>query len=255
MAWNKELTKEDLVKAGLNPDDLAELKANGVKKADLDGLKESLKTELATSISEQIKNSFTELETKLKPATTNNNGGDNNNNNNNNNTVDDATEFLTDPTAYINKKTNQAALFSAVQATKMRMELAYDRAKATMKGFKNENLLKEIDEEWKMYKPELMALNKDFDPDKLISKIHNMVIGNHHEEIQRDTDKREGKYNMIASSSSSAGGGGNDNTGGGNKKAEDQLTDVEKKQAARYNMTAQEWLDSKKEWEAEQVPS
>jgi hypothetical protein len=251
MAWNKELTKDDLVKAGLNPDDLAELKANGVKKADLDGLKDTLKTELSTSIAEQIKNSFAELETKFKPTPTNNNNNNNGNTNGNNEPADDSAEFLSDPTGYINKKAASSAAYTAIQTTKIRMDLAMDRAKATMKGFKNDALAKEILDEWAMYKPEVMAMNKDFDPDKLITKIHNMVIGTHHEEIQRDTDKREGKFNMVASAS--GGGGGNGNAGGGtNKKAEDMLTDVEKKQASRYGMTPQEWVDQKKAMEDEE---
>src|SRR5258706_9589868 len=100
MAWNKsELTAEDLKKAGLDPADLAELKANGVKKVDLDALKTELSTSLNTSMTELITNQFKEMEGRLKPKeTTTTSTVD---------TVDEPTEFLSDPTAYINKKVGQ----------------------------------------------------------------------------------------------------------------------------------------------------
>ena len=246
MAWNKELTKEDLVKAGLNPDDLAELKANGVKKADLD----SLETKMTTSIMDSIKAQFTELETKLKPVQRTED--QNNNNNNSNNQVDEQSEFLSDPVGFTNKKVNQSLAYSAIQNTKIRMDIALDRARGSLKGFKNSELTKEIMDEWGQYKPEQFAMAKDFDPDKLLLKIHNMGIGNHHEEIQRDTDKKDGKYNMVASGNGGGGGGNNQNLGGDGKKAENELTPLELKQAARYGMKPEEWLAQKTEMEQEE---
>jgi hypothetical protein len=245
---NQELTAEDLKKAGLDPADLAEMKANGVKKADLD----TFKTELSTSIAEQIKNSMQELETKLRPQPIKKEGEDQNNNNKDQQ-VDENADFYNSPTDYIKKQMNQGVAFTAIQTTKIRMDLAMDRARAMLKGFKNDTLRKEIEDEWAQYKPEHLAMQKDFDPDKLITKIHNMVMGNHMEEINTDTAKREGKFNMVMSGN--GGGGGNHNVGGGdnsNKKPEDQLTPVELKQASRYNMTAQEWLDQKKSMEDEE---
>lgn len=236
MAWGKELTKEDLIKAGLDPADLAELKANGVKKADL----ETMKTELTTSIMDQIKNQFTELETKLQPKPIVNNE----NNNNNEEVVDEQMEYATDPVKFLNKKVGQSVGFAAVQNTKIRMDLALDRARSSMKGFRNDALKKEIMTEWQTYKPEMFAMNKDFDPDALLTKVHDMVIGRHHEEIQRDTDKREGVFNMVASGNS---GGGNNNShtdDRNNKKPEDMLTDVELDMAKKYGMTPKEWADS-----------
>jgi hypothetical protein len=243
MAWGKELTAEDLKKAGLDPADLAELKEKGVKKADL----ESLKTEMTTSMTELIKNQFTELETKLKPAPVQQQQQQQQD------PPDDNNDFLTDPTGWTKKQVGQSIAFTAVQTTKMRMELALDRAKATNPLFKNEALTTEIMAEWSNYKPEHMAANKDFDPDKLLTKICNMVKGAHAEDIQRDTDKREGKFNMVASGG--GGGGGNTNTtlGGDkdNRKPEERMTDFEKKQAARYGMTPEEWVNADKEMEDE----
>lgn len=231
--WKKdELTAEDLKKAGLDPADLAELKANGVKKADL----ETLKGELATSMTELIKNQFAELETKLKPVPANKEE-------NNEELVDEQMEYATDPVKFLNKKVGQSVGFAAVQNTKIRMDLALDRARASLKGFRNDTLKKEIMTEWQTYKPEMFAMNKDFDPDALLTKVHDMVIGRHHEEIQRDTDKREGVFNMVASG---GGGGGPVNVGGGDdkRKPEDMLTDVELAQAKKYGMTPKEWADS-----------
>lgn len=249
MAFGRqELTKDDLIKAGLNPDDLAELKANGVKKADLD----TLKTELATSVTDMIKNQFAELETKLAPKPIVNN-------NNNNKTAEEIAEeenaeMLSNPSAYVNKKLSQSVMFTATENTRLRMQIAYNNAKASLRGFKNTALATEIDEEWKKYKPEQFAANKEFDPEQLILKIHNMVMGNHIDEIQRDTDKKDGKYNLVASSS--GGGGGNFNTNNNtntNNENKIVLSDIEKAQAKKYGMTEEEWIKQKEEMDAEET--
>lgn len=242
MAFGRsELTKEDLIKAGFNPDDLAEMKANGVKKADLD----TLKTELATSVTDMIKAQFSELETKLRtPPVVDDKG-------NKGDEVDEQTEWLSDPLAFINKKVGQSVAFSAVSSTKMRMDLALDRAKTTLRGFKNENIAKEILDEWALYNPQQLAMNKDFDPDKLLKKVHDSVMGAHIDEIERDTAKKEGKFNMVAS----GGSGGGNSGGNGNiitKKPEESLTEVELAQARKFGMTATEWAEQQKQMEDEE---
>src|SRR5580692_4816579 len=126
MAWGKELTKEDLIKAGLNPDDLAEMKANGVKKADLD----TLKSEMSTSVAEAIKNGLADLETRLGQPRQRTDEQQQQQQQQQDK-PDEQTEFLTDPTAFVNKKIGQSVAFTAIQTTKMRMELAMDRAKAS----------------------------------------------------------------------------------------------------------------------------
>jgi hypothetical protein len=247
MAWGKELTKDDLVKAGLNPDDLAELKAKGVTKEELT----AMETKITTSVTEALTKSLGELETRLRTPTKTE---ETRTETTTTTTEDDNTAFLTDPTGFVNKKVGQSIAFTAINATKMRMDLALDRAKMASPLFKNEALAKEIMDEWGSYKPENFAMNKDFDPDKLLGKIINMVKGSHAEEIQRDTDKREGKYNLVASTSGGGGGGGNGNLGNDNtgKKPEDMLTDIEKAQAARYGMTPKEWADQNAEMAAEE---
>lgn len=239
MAWrNSELTAEDLKKAGLDPALITELKEKGVTKEEL----AAMKNDITSSMTELITNQFKEMEGRLTPKKVENNND--NNNNNNNNDVDEATEFMTDPTAFINKKVGQAVGYAAINATKMRMDLALDRAKMTLKGFKNAKLTEEILAEWGQYKPEGLAAVKDFDPDKLLKKVHDMVIGAHADEIAHDTLKREGAYNIVASGSN--GGGGNNNITSGddnkNKKPEDQMTEEDKAMAARYGMTPEQWV-------------
>ena len=246
MAWGKgELTAEDLKKAGLDPADLAELKANGVKKTDIETLKTELGTSLTTSMTELITNQFKELEGKLKPVNNNNN-----NNNNNDNQVDENTEFLSDPAGFMNKKLNQSAAFTLVQATKMRMDLALDRAKSNLKGFKNTKLSDEILQEWNTYTPEVCAMWRDkdgkpnFDPDSMLKKVHDMVIGRHADEINHDTNKREGVYNLVASGSGGGGGGGVTSNDEHKKTPEELMTDEDKAMAARYGMTPKQWVEA-----------
>ncbi len=239
MAWGKELTKEDLIKAGLDPADLAELKANGVKKADLEALKTELGTSLTTSMTELITNQFKEMEGRLKPVKQNDQQQQQQDQ------VDEPTEFLTDPTAYINKKVGQAVGFAAINTTRMRMEMALERARNNYKGFKNTKLTEEILAEWNQYKPENMAGIKDFDPDKLLKKVHDMVIGAHAEEINHDTNKREGVYNLVASGSGGGGGGNVTNNIDSSKKTPEELmTDEDKAMAARYGMTPKQWVEA-----------
>jgi hypothetical protein len=234
MAFGK-ISKQDLVDAGLDPDKLKEFQEKGVTKEELT----AMETRIGSSIAETLKASLGELETKLRtPIKKEDVVVDDKDK------PDEYTEMATDPVGFINKKVAQSVAFTAVTSTKQRMDYAWDRAKATLKGFKNVKLTEEIEAEWKQYKPENMARNADFDPDKLLLKIHNMVIGAHHEEIERDTAKRDGAFNMVASTSS---GSGNTNAGGsGNDKKPDDLTDVEKKQAARYGMKPEEWAAQQK---------
>jgi hypothetical protein len=246
MAWNRqELTKEDLQKAGLDPDKLAEFQAKGVTKDELT----AMETRIGTSVAETIKNSLADLETRLRTPTRKE--GDDQQNQEEK--PDDQTAFITDPVGYVKNLVGQSVTYSAANNTKLRMDLALDRAKATLRGFKNKALSDEIEAEWKLYNPAEMGLKKDFDPDKLIKKIHDSIIGAHMEEIEHDTAKREGKFNLVASGSGSGGGNAGPVGDTGNKKPEDQLTDVEKKQAARFGMTAEEWVKQNREMADEEA--
>lgn len=254
MPFGNKITKEDLVAAGLDPDKLREFQEKGVTKEQLDA---SMNT-LTTTIVDKVKAELAGLESKItaRPnAGSNqdgNQGGDNNGGGNGNpqpkKTIFDIdpVEFNLDPGAHL--KTVAGAIVSdnrtAVMA--MRRDNAWDKCSQRLKGFANTELLKEIEEEWKNYTPEKLVASGS-DPMIMLEKIHSMVMGRHFDDIQRDTDKKEGKFNLSQSASSSRDNINSNGNNGPTKKAEDQLTEAEKKSAANFGMTAQEWLDQKKE--------
>jgi hypothetical protein len=241
---NKKLEKQDLIDAGFDPAMLQELKDQGVKKEDL----ATLKTELATSMTEQIKAGFAELETRLKPTTNNNEGGDTNKGGNDE--VPEFDQFTNDPVGFVNKKTGAVLGAAALEFKRMASSLAYRSLSTTLKGFKNDALRAEIDEEWKKYTPEVLARN-NADPEKLLVQIHDMIIGKHHDEIQQDTAKKEGKFNLVHSGAGSSGGTIHDNTGRDESKI--TLTPAEQAAAKRFGMTDEEWIKEGKDMAEEEI--
>lgn len=254
MAFGKKLEKQDLIDAGLDPDKLSGLIGTAVTKDQLDALKTELATANKTQFDE-IKNSLAELTTKLTTKSVGDNKGTGGNGGNGNTETPEEIreremlEFTSDPTGYIARKTGGSSAFAAVEAKKIARDIAYDEAVRTMPGFKNTAIRLEMEEEWKKYTPQGMV-QTNTDPRDLVKRVYNMVMGSHMEDFERDKDKTDGKYNLVHS----GGGGGSNNTtsnrnnnnGGGTVKPEDQLTALEKEQATRFGMTAQEWLDSKK---------
>jgi len=252
MAFGK-ITKQDLIDAGLDPDKLAEFQASGVKKADLD----ALKTELATSVTDLIKAQFTELETKLKPQPIVNNNNNNDDDKNRQKTPEELemerqNEFLTNPTAYISKQVGGIAGAAAVEFKKMSRDLAYKEAVKEMRGFKNSVLKEEIDKEWAKYTPEIMARN-NADPSILIQQIHDMILGKHHDEIVQDTNKRDGKFNLVHSGSSGGTGSVGNNTGGSNDNKGNELSEAEKAIAKKFGMTEDEWKKQGEDMDKEEA--
>ena len=254
MAFGK-ISKQDLIDAGLDPDKLATFQANGVTKEDLAAMKTELATSLATSVTDMIKAGFTELENKLKP-TVGNTGNNNNNTGNNGNTgnddvVDDQTKFLTDPAGFVNEKIKGVTIAAAIEFKRQSRDMAWREGLRTLKGLSNETLRAEIEEEWKKYTPETMV-RMNTDPVKALEQIHDMIIGKNHEKIQHDTNKREGKYNLIHSGAgSSTGNTGAITTGGTNNKEE--LSDAEKIMARKFGMTDEEWIKQGEDMEQEEV--
>lgn len=267
MAFGK-ITKQDLVDAGLDPDKLKEFQDKGVTKDDLATLKTELGTSLATTVNDLIKQQFSELEGKLTAGRINNNNNDSGNGNNGNNGGNgngqnqnkqpnifeiDPVEFATDPGKHL--QTISAAIVNNgnIQTMALRRDNAYEKAAARLDGFKNDTLRAEIDAEWAKYTPEIMVkLNTD--PVALIKKLHDSVMGAHFTEIQTDTAKKEGKFNLFHT----GGGNRNDNTnlnGGGretNEKTADQiLSPEEQAMAKRYGMSNEEWLKEQKEMVAD----
>jgi hypothetical protein len=252
MAFGK-ITKQDLVDAGLDPDKLAEFQSKGVTKTDLETLGTSLETKLTTTVTDLIKNSFAELEGKLRtPVKKENENGNNQNEGNRDEVIDDQTQFLTDPVGYVNKKTNGVVVAAAVEFKKMSRDMAWKEGVRTLRGMRNPTLLAEITEEWKKYPPEKMA-QYNTDPALALQQIHDMILGKHHDEIIQDTNKKDGKFNLVHSGS----GGGSGNTGAvGNSTSENvdktKLSEKEQVMARKFGMTDEEWIKQGEDMEKEE---
>lgn len=248
MAFGK-ITKEDLIAAGLDPDKLATFQANGVTKADLEALKTEMATSLTNTVSDLIKTQFAELETKLKPTPVNkgNEGGEGGDDK-----PDEQTEFLTDPVNFVKRQTAGVATAAAIEFKKMSREMAWREGSRILKGMANDVLKKEIEEEWKKYPPEVMA-KYNTDPVTCLQQIHDMVLGKHHEEIMHDTNKKEGKFNLVHSGTSSGvvNPSSSSSTGGDGNKAE--LSDAEKVIARKFGMTDEEWKKQGEDMEQEEI--
>lgn len=250
MAFGSKLTKDDLIAAGLDPDKLAEFQSKGVTKDMLDTLKTELTTQLTTTITDQLKAGFTELENKLRtPEPKGNGGGNGGNGGNEPEPVSDFDSFTTDPVAHINNKVSSLARATAVEVMKTRRQIAEDSLRSTLTGFKNEALKTEIEEEWKKYTPDVLARNNS-DPYELLKKIHNMVLGAHQDDILRDTNKKDGKYNIIHSGASPASNTTVTPAVGADGKR--QLTDKEKRDAKAFGMTDDEWLQQEIDMQKEE---
>lgn len=248
MAFGK-VSKQDLIDAGLDPDKFNELIGKSVTKDEL----ESLKTTLTTSITQTLKDELAAMETRLRTPV--NNNDDNNNNDDKNRQKTQAeleeeqnNEFLTNPTGFIRKQNQALAAGTIVELKKIARDNAWREASRTLKGFGNAEIRKEIEEEWKKYTPQILAQN-NADPADMLVKIHNMVMGAHLEEIQQDTNKREGKYNMVQGGGGSSGPGGTMSDSTDDKK---KISDVDHKQAVKYGMTDEEWLKQQTDMEKEQ---
>lgn len=243
-----KITKEDLIAAGLDPDKLAVFQASGVTKDDLTAMSTALETKLTTTITDQIRNSFTELETKLRtpPKKEGSEGG------NDDNKPDPQTEFLTDPVAYVDKKTNNVVIAAAVEFKRMSRDLAWKELSRSLRGFNNSTIKAEIEEEWKKYPADRMA-QTNTDPALCLQQIHDMILGKHHDEIVQDTNKKDGKFNLVHSgtgaSSGNTGAVGSSGGQGGNKS---ELTIAEKNMAKKFGMTDEEWVKQGEDMEKEE---
>lgn len=251
-----KLTKQDLIDAGFDPDLLKTLQEKGVNKDDLANMKKEILDSLTPTITDLLKSGFTELENKLKPGNKGGGGnGDGGNKDGNGETVDENTEFITDPTAFINKKISTLGAAAAVEIMKTKRQIAIDSAVNTLKGFKNETLraeiMKELDEKY----PADKLARFGSDPIVVVQQVHDMILGRHHDDIVTDTNKREGKFNLVHSgggSSSGNGGNGGSGNGGGNTE-KPVITEDERKIMKKYNMTEEEWIQQGKDMETEEV--
>jgi hypothetical protein len=250
MAFGR-ISKQDLVDAGLDPDKLAEFQSKGVTKDDLTAMSTALETKLTTTVTDLIKNSFLDLEGKLRPVSRGNENNNNNNNNNREETPDEQTEFLTDPVNFINKKSGAVYGAAAIELKKMTRDLAWKEGMRTLKGMNNSTLRAEIEEEWKKYPAEKMA-QFGTDPSLCLQQLHDMVLGKHHDEIMQDNNKKDGKFNLVHSGAGASAG----NTGAvsniNNNDGKPVLTDAEKVQARKFGMTDEEWIKQGEDMEKEE---
>lgn len=211
----KEVTKEDLIKLGLDPEKI-------ITKEQLD----AKFTEVSTNINKSISDSFAALEAKLPKQVEPKNDK----------TVTEVTEvdpveFMTDPVTHTKKAVADAVAPLQLQNLQLAANIAYRDAQTKLPGFSI--FESEIKEEWDKYPPQFKV-----NPDALIKNIYDMVRGRHQEEVLTDTNKKEGKYNLVQ-----AGGTTRVNNNGNTSvaKPEDSLTVEQLKAAKSFGMTPEEY--------------
>jgi hypothetical protein len=237
MAFGK-ITKDDLIAAGLDPDKLKEFQEKGVTKDDL----ATMKTEIATSINDLIKAQFAELEGKMvkPPVTRTENNDDGHKKTPEELEEERQGEFLSNPTGYVDRQVQKLGFAANVEFKKQSRTLAMKDAKRTLRGFNNPIITAEIETEWAKYTPEIMARNGT-DPELLLTQIHDMIIGKHHDEIMQDRDKKDGKFNLVHSGGGGGGGAVNDTTRD-RQDNKDVISPEDQAQAKKFGMTDAEWM-------------
>jgi hypothetical protein len=239
---NSKVTKEDLIAAGLDPDEIR----NSLKAVkDGSATKEDIVS--VTNALTAIQDSFKALETKFAQPVIKKDDTINNEEK-----PDEQTEFITDPVSFINRKSGAVYGAAAIELKKMTRDLAWKEGLRSLKGLNNSTLRAEIEEEWKKYPPEKMA-QFNTDPSLCLQQLHDMVMGRHHDEIMQDQNKKDGKFNLVHSGAGSNTGnrGAVDNTNINNGK--EVLTDAEKNMAAKFGMTEDEWIQQGKDMEKEEI--
>ena len=237
MAWG-ELKKEDLIKAGLDPDAFNTMSEKVKKAATTDDV-----TELKNSL-ETTQNTLKELQTTLQTlaASRNNEGGHNEEGRQPTERREqppgpvtiDPIQFMENPTDAVRRIMSEGITPLTLHTLNVAAEMEYNMAKQRLPYF--EKFEPEIKELWNKYTPAQKQK-----PGELIENLYNLVRGRHLDEIMTDTNKKEGKYNMIQSGGTTVVG----TPGGPSRKPEDDLTPKEIEVAARFNMTPEEWAKQK----------
>jgi hypothetical protein len=244
MPWG-ELKKEDLVKAGLDPDNVSAMSTKINNAASKDDVNE-LKTALA-STQETLKN----LENSLRGlATAKEGNSDDGNRDNQNQNRDqnqnrnqgpqpvniDPLQFMEDPQGAVRRLVNEGLGPITMHSLNVAAEMAYSNAKQRLPHFvKFEPEIKEL---WDKYGP-----TQKGNATELIENLYNLVRGRHMDEILTDTNKRDGKYNLVQSGGTSV--VGRAGSGSSDRKPEDDLDPKEIEIAARFGMTPKEWAEQK----------
>jgi hypothetical protein len=258
MAFGK-ISKEDLVAAGLDPEEIkASLKAvkdGSATKEDLTNVTNALNT-----ITESIKGLETKFAENNNRRAENNGNNDGNNSNNGNNSNgngngnnqpkdiftrldENAMDFNLAPGTHLKEVATVLVNDSRIQTMSMRRDNAYEWAEKSLRYFNVEAIKAEVDDMWKKYTPQILV-NTNSDPRVCIKQIYDSVVGSHYEDIQRDTAKKEGKFNVIQAGGNTRAdninNGGNNN--GDKKAAKDILTPAELRAAEQFGMTPEEYL-------------
>lgn len=248
MPWG-ELKKEDLMKAGLDPDAFKAMGDKIATAATKDDLTE-LKNSVATT-QETLKNLEATLRTAMQASTGRGEGGERQDQDPDQNQDKgrqqgpqpvniDPLAFMEDPQGAVRRIMNEAMAPVTLHSLSVAADMAYNIARQRLPYF--EKFEPEIKELWNKYTPAQKGK-----PDELIENLYNLVRGRHMDEILTDTNKKDGKYNLVSSGGSSnigkAGAGVGDTSGG--RKPEDDLTEQEKSVAARFGLTPAEWAAQK----------
>lgn len=248
MAWG-DLKKEDLVKAGLDPDQFKTVSEKIEKAASKDDITE-LKNALATT-QETLKTLEASLRTVAaaggSPADSSRHQNQDDQNGGRQQqqpqggpqgpiTIDPL-EFMENPTAAVRRIMSEGVTPITLHTLNVAAEMSYNMAKQRLPHF--ERFEAEIKELWQKYTPQQKGK-----PDELIENLYNLVRGRHLDEIMTDTNKKEGKYNLVQAGGTSVIGR---NAGGesGGRKPEDDLSPRELEIAGRFDMTPEEWQKQK----------
>lgn len=244
MPWG-ELKREDLKNAGLDPDEFKKVSdkiATAATQDDINALKNSL-TETQNTLKE-LGNTLQTLATKPnsdggnkdQSGGGNSGGGGNGGNGGPQPLKIDPLEFMEDPQTAVRRLTQEALAPVTLHTLNVAADMAYNMARQRLPHF--DKFEAEIKGLWDKYTP----LQKG-KPDELIENIYNLVRGRHLDEIITDSNKKEGKYNLVQSGGTTVMGpaGG----GGGSRKPEEDLSPKELEIAARFGMTPEQWAKEK----------
>ena len=141
---------------------------------------------------------------------------------------------MEDPVGNIKKLLQEVQAPVALHSMSVAADVAYDAAKRNLPYF--DKFDEEIKTIWNKY-----PVQTKTNPRELIENIYLLVKGKHVDDIITDTNKKEGKYNLVQS-------GGTQVIRQANtpeSKPEDSLSQDELRQAAKFGMTPAEWAAAK----------
>ena len=249
-AWGRNLEKKDLIEAGFNIDDINDKITKAATKEDV----ESIKTSVA-GFADSIKALETKLTEGLAARTEGGNrseGGEGGGNrgsegsgsgaggNQGRQNTDpfasiDSLTFMEDPIKHVKAVAQQAVTGVQLHSLNLACEMAYNNAKSTLPHFAM--LEEEIKKEWDMFP----VAAKGGDPMRLIKNLYDMVKGRHLDEIMTDTNKRDGKFNLVGT-----GGSGRSQTIEGKVTEKSvELTADEKATAKKWGVTEEAYQKTK----------